>query len=565
MITADQYISRINNYIDSVMLGKRTAGRYEKLAVERYLRDIDRKDWTYYHDKDAAIEALLFFNVLRHFEGEWAGKDLDLEGWQAFIVWNLFGWKKKSNGRRRFTYADILVARKNGKTTFAAGIGLYMFTLDGERGAQVFSAAVDKSQASICWSAAKEIIKQSPALKSLIKTFHSSLVVESTVSSFKPLSKETKNKDGLNPHCAICDERHAWKTNEIYDVIKSGMGARSQPLVLSISTTGFDMDAPYFKDMKVMYEVLEGTKVKENQFIMIFQPDKNDDWKDPKTWEKANPNYGVSVSEDYFYGELEDAINKGSTTEVNFKTKNLNLWVDAPDVWVSDDVIAANNYDIDEDELLGQECYCGLDLASHVDINALALYFPNHPKKHVKFLFFMPESKVIGVESKDNEEYREWMERGWLITTPGDMIDIEIMTSKILSELKKYNVKNLSFDPYKAYHGVIQGLQKGGIADILDEYQQNISNMSEPAKELQRLLLSKQFNFMHNPVIRWMFRNVVMYKDANGNIRPDKRKSTGKIDGVVSLINALGGYMSKTAVDNSKEAYANHSLRVIAI
>jgi phage terminase large subunit-like protein len=562
MISAVEYKERIQTYIDSVVSGNRKAGRYEILCVQRYLADLKKKNWDFHLSEDAALQALLFFNTLKHFEGEWAGKCLELEGWQAFIVWNIFGWLKK-NGKRRFTYSDILVARKNGKTTLAAGIGLYMLTLDGERGAQVFSAAVDKGQAGICWNAAREMSKISKALKPLLKHYHSSIIVESTVSSFKPLSKETKNKDGTNPHCVICDERHAWKTNEIFDVIKSGMGARSQPLVLSISTAGFDMDAPYFKDMKVMYEIMEGTKQRENQFIMIYQPDKGDDWKDPVTWEKANPNYGISVSKDYFHGELEDAINKGSTTEVNFKTKNLNLWVDAPDVWVPDDVIAGNNADTEEDDLLGEECYAGLDLASHVDINALALYFPKHKNKPVKFVFFVPESKVR--DNEDRADYKLWQELGYLIVTSGDMIDIELLVSVTLKEMRKYNVKNLSYDPYKAYHGVIQGLQNGGLDEILDEYTQNISNMSEPAKEIQRLLLGKSFDFMNNPVIRWMFRNVTMYQDANGNIRPDKRKSSGKIDGVVALINAVGGFMSVSAEENSKKAYVSHTLRVVSL
>lgn len=560
MIGAEEYKRRIEGYIDRVITGKRNAGYYEELAVHRYLSDLQKKDWPFHFEESAALQALLFFNFLKHFEGEWAGQDLELEGWQAFIIWNIFGWKKK-NGKRRFTYADILVARKNGKTTLAAGIGLYMLTLDGERGAQVFSAAVDKGQAAICWNAAREMSRISTTLKKLIKLYHSSIVVESLVSSFKPLSKETKNKDGLNPHCSICDERHAWKTNEIYDVIKSGMGARSQPLILSISTAGFDMDAPYFKDMQVMYDILEGKKVRENQFIMIFQPDKKDDWKNPTTWEKANPNYGISVKEDYFISELEDAINKGSTTEVNFKTKNLNLWVDAPDVWIPDDVVSANFRDTDIDELIGQECYAGLDLASHIDINALVLYFPKHKNKPFKFLFFVPESKIK--ENEDRADYKIWQEEGYLIATPGDMIDIDLMVSIILKELKKYNVKNLSFDPYKSYHGVIQGLQNGGIDEILDEYTQNISNMSEPAKEIQRMLLARETDLLGNPVIRWMFRNVIMYQDANGNIRPDKRKSSGKIDGVISMINAIGGYLSKTSEENSKQVYSSYNLRVI--
>lgn len=549
----------VYQYINDVVEGRRIAGELEILSVKRHLSDI-KKSWDYFFDENAANKAVNFFKLLKHFKGEFAGNAFTLQPWQMFIVWVLFGWQKKSGGRR-FTYADISVGRKNGKTTFAAAIALYMMILDGEMGAEIYSAAVDKDQARICWEAASEMAKKSPALSKYLKFYRGAIVMESTSSAFKPLSKESKNKDGLNPHCAICDERHAWKTNEIFDVIKSALGARRQPLVLSITTAGFDMDSPYFKDLKIMSEILRGIKTQENWFIMIFQPDKNDDWKSEETWIKANPNYGISVSKEYMYAELEDAVNKGGTTEVNFKTKNLNMWVDAPDVWVQDDVIAENNKDTQESDLLGQVCYGGLDLASHVDINALALYFPDLPNKPFKFLFFVPESKITGNE--DRADYRIWKEEGWLIVTPGDMIDIDLMIDIILKELRKYNVKNLSFDPYKAYHGVIQGLQNGGLSEVLDEYTQKIANMSEPAKEIQRLLLARGIDLMYNPVIRWMFRNVVMYQDANGNIRPDKRKSSGKIDGIIAMINAVGGYLSSEAENRSKQAYQSHNLRVI--
>ena len=182
--------------------------------------------------------------------------------------------------------------------------------------------------------------------------------MESTASTFKPLSKDSGNKDGLNPHCAICDERHAWPTDDIFNVIKSGMGARKQPLIFTITTAGFNMESPYYQSRKVMIDILEGIKQQENEFVMIFCPDKkdgkecpeDDNWKDPHTWEKANPNIGISVSYDYMERELQDAINKGGTTEVNFKTKNCNMWVDAPDVWIPDDIVTANSRGITDDE-----------------------------------------------------------------------------------------------------------------------------------------------------------------------------------------------------------------------
>ena len=556
--------SKVDGYINDVLSGKRVAGKMEILAIKRHIKDLEKakkSSYPFKFDKEKATLGCSFFSLLEHFKGEWAGKPFELEGWQAFIVWSIFGWVKKIEETRRFIYADIEVARKNGKTTLAAGVALNMMLMDGESGAEIYSAAVDREQAKICFEAAWHIAQKSKSLSQYLHFYKHSIVMESTASSFKTLSRDSGNKDGLNPHCTICDERHAWKTNEMFDVIKSGLGARKQPLVLSITTAGFDMNAPYFKDLRVMRDILRGVKEQDNWFIMIFEPDKGDDWKDEKTWIKANPNYGVSVSKSYFADELQDAINKGGTTEVNFKTKNLNMWVDAPDVWIPDEIVSKNNFDFNLEELDGQECYAGLDLASHKDINALALYFPNVLTQPVRFLFFVPEVKII--ENEDKADYRLWREQGWLIATPGDVIDMEIMSDIILKELKKYNIKNLSFDPYKAYHGLIQALENGGLSEVLDHYTQSIANMSEPSKEIDRMLRKHEFNFLDNPVIRWMFRNVTMYQDANENIRPDKRRSSGKIDGVVSLINAVGGYISLNA--NKKEIYKEHTLRVVSL
>lgn len=556
---AEVYKERALGYIEAVMSGERRAGRYERLAVERHVRDLrEATERGWYFDERAAKRAMAFFQLLKHYKGEWAGRELELEGWQCFVLWCVFGWMRKG-GVRRFNYADVEVARKNGKTTFAAGVALYMMVLDGEQGAEVYSAAVDRDQAKICWEAARRMVEGSPALQQYVDTYTSSIVMEGTASSFKPLSKESKNKDGLNPHCAICDERHAWATDDIFNVLKSGMGARRQPLIFTITTAGFDMESPYYQSRRTMIDILEGVKEQDNEFVMIFCPDKEDDWRDPRAWEKANPNMGVSVSYEYMERELQDALNKGGRTEVNFKTKNCNMWVDAPDVWIPDDVVGANRHGVTDADLEGQPCYGGLDLAAHVDVNALALFFPE--QLAVKLFFWIPEGKVK--EREDKVDYRRWAEEGWITVTPGDVIDIDYQVADIAGICRRYDVKNLAFDPAKAYHGTIQGLQKAGLDSILDEYGQGIMNMSEPTKRLEALVRERALDLMGNPVLRWMFRNVVLYRDPNDNIKLDKRKSPDKIDGVVALADALGGMMSIEAENGKKRMYAGHGLRTI--
>ena len=547
MKKSEIYKKKTLQYIDDVMTGKRCAGELEKLAVQRHIDDLKyATEKGFYFDEKKAKLALSSFTLLKHFKGEKAGEEFELEGWQCFIIWCVFGWMRKG-GVRRFNYAEIEVARKNGKTTLAGGIGNFMLLFDGEAGAEIYSAAVDKDQARICWDSSKKMLEGSPVLSKHVKCYRAAIVHEKSASFFKPLSKESGNKDGLNPHCAICDERHAWKTDDMYNVIKSGMGARRQPLIFSITTAGFDMTSPYYKSRSVMVDVLKGIKVQDNTFVMIFAPDKDDDWRNPKTWEKANPNLGISLSYEYMEKELEDAINKGSTTEVNFKTKNLNMWVDAPDVWIPDEKVMKCDHETTIEDLVGQECYGGIDLASHVDINSLALYFPHLPVPAFLFYFWIPEGKVL--QKEDRVDYRQWHRENWVKITPGDVIDIDYLVSDLSEIFQRFDVKNIAFDPAKAYHGVIQGLQKGGYADILDEFGQSMTNMSEPTKKIEADVTSGAVDLMKNPVIRWMFRNVVVYRDANDNIKLDKKRSIEKIDGVVAMANAYGGYMSKSDDD----------------
>lgn len=542
MKKADLYKHKALRYMDDVLSGRRVAGELERLAVERQVRDMEMAmEKGIWFDEKAAKRAMVFFTMLRHYKGEWAGQELELEDWQCFILWCVFGWKTKG-GRRRFTYANVEVARKNGKTTFAAGVALYMLTLDGESGAEIYSAAVDKAQASICWDAAKHMVEQSPQLKRIITLWKTSIVYEAAASSYKPLSKETKNKDGLSPHCAVCDEMHAWPTDDLYHLITTGMGARRQPLVFSITTAGSNMTLPYYRMRSFYIDILRGIKQQDNTFCIIYCPDKDDDWHDRTAWLKANPNYGVSVYGDYMESEFAKAMNQGSTTEVNFKTKNLNMWVDAPDVWIRDDLVAKCDYGHTPSELEGQPCYGGLDLASHVDINALALYFPEMDPPTWHFYFWIPEDKVR--EKEDRVDYREWQRRGYIRVTNGNVIDIDEMVRDVAGILRQYDCRRMAFDPAKAYHGVIQGLQKEGFDDIFDEYSQGILSMSEPTKRIEADISSAAVDLMRNPVIRWMFRNVVIYRDSNDNIKMDKKRSIEKIDGCVAMAMAIGGFMS---------------------
>lgn len=544
----------VAEFVSAVLSGLIPSCKMVKLACQRYLDDHKRDDL--YFDWLEVQRFVAFSAQLKHFKGELAGQYIRLEPWQIFIAANIFGWKYKATKRRRFTYADVFVPRKNGKTTFASVIALYCMILDGEAGAEVYAAAVDREQAKICFEASKELIRGS-IFERVVKIYTNSLVYGKAASSYKPLSKDSKNKDGLNPSCAICDERHAWANNAIYEVLKTGVGARSQPLIFSISTAGTDTSLPYFTDVQVLKDVMLGLKEKDNHFIMLYQPDEEDAWDDPMTWQKVNPNYGISLSASYMENEYLEAKMRGGSTLAAFCTKNLNMWVDAPEVWISDDIVRDNNSDLDESLLLGEECYVGLDLASKSDLTAAAFFFPKYMA--FKILYIVPEAKVT--EQEDRVDYRRWHEQGWVTVSPGKVIDEDWYMSRLLQELDKYKVKSIAYDPW----GMWNMLQKfGRYQEYLMEYQQSIRFMSVPTKWFESAVLKNELNFMHNPILRWNMKNVVIYTDPNANIKLDKARSRNKIDGVVACVDAIGAWLNQTS-GKTAEIYVSHGLRTVSI
>ncbi|HQK28394.1 MAG TPA: terminase large subunit [Smithellaceae bacterium] len=546
---------KVKKYINDVLSGRRICGKLERLAVERHLADLENADKLKIRfDEVAAMRCISFFSILKHSKGEFSGKRFELEPWQMFIVWVLFGWKRL-DGSRRFRYAYVEVARKNGKTTFAAALSLYMMVLDGEDGAEIYTAATKRDQAKICWTEARNMVGKSPALSNKIARFQSALTMESTLSKMEPLAADSDKLDGLNPHFAVVDEYHAHKTDMLYNVLKSATGARRQPMIFTITTAGFDKTSPCFLMRRIYIDVLLGIKKQENTFVMIYSADEGDDWKDPKTWAKSNPNMGISISAEYLEEEFKSALNRGGSEEVNFKTKNLNQWVDAPTVWIQDEKVRKCSNGTTDADLVGQTCYAGLDLASHVDINALALYFPE--LKAIKLYYWIPEAKME--ENADRVDYKTWAAEGRIFVTEGNVIDIDAQVEKITEIIRGVNCRNIAFDPAKAYHGTVQGLQKAGLNNILDEFNQSIKTMSEPTRELQRLVESAEVDLMDDPVLRWMFRNAVAVTDANDNIKLHKAKSMNKIDGLTAIINAIGGYMSGA----KPEPYKDSDLKIL--
>jgi phage terminase large subunit-like protein len=550
-------------YIDEVLTGKISVSATTRLTFERHARDLrvaPENGW--YFDKRAVKKVLDFCTLLRHSPDKKTWVPFHPEPWQEAVMYIVFGWHKK-DGTRRFNYAYVEIPKKNGKTTWSAVIANYLLFFDGENEAEIYTAATIEKQAKICFNMAKKMIEKSPALAKRARVLTRNVTYAETSSKLEPLGRDSSSMEGINPHGGVLDELHVWNTFEVFENMQSASVNRRQPLFWIITTSGRDKTLPCFSYRQLVIDILKGIKTQPDTFGVIYTLDETDDWKDPAAWKKANPNWNVSVLPDRFQSEFQGALND-SAKEVSFKTKNLNLWVDAPTVWIPDEKWLLCSFGTDPETLKGKRCYWGLDLASHVDINALALYFPDidgHPV--FRMYYWIPEAKVT--EKKDKVDYASWVNAGYIKTTPGDVIDIDTMVADILKIVKEYDCQGMAFDPAKAYHGVIQGLMRDGFpGDKMDEFSQGIMTMSAPTKEFERLVMSGQPDHLNDPVLRWMLGNVQIYHDINDNIKADKKRSRDKIDGIVALVMAIGECMTINDSKDTKAIYTHgHSLRLV--
>ena len=541
-------------YAEQVRSGEILVCEYVRLAVERYYADLDRAlDKGWYFDKKAAMRAIRFIEKLKHTKGEWAGQRFRLEPWQQFVLWNIFGWKN-ADGTRRFRYVYIEIARKNGKTALSAGIGLYMLFADGESRPEVYSAATVKDQAKICFSDAVEIVKATD-LKNYLTPYRNSIVYELKGGTMKPLSSDYGTHDGLNPSCGIIDEFHAHKDSGMVDVIKSAFGARRQPLMFIITTAGFEKSGVCYAYRENVIKVLRGVNEDDSLFGIIYTLDDKSEWDDPKMWIKANPNLGVSLSADYLADQVKDAKNRPEAVR-NVMTKNVDLWVDAERTWILDDAWQECIGTTDPADLKGCACWGGLDLSNVSDITAYVLLFHENDRFQLLPHFWIPEEKMLEKIRKENINYDKWVAEGYVTVTPGNVIDYDFVKADILRIVADYGLRTSAYDRWNSSQTIID-LQNEGME--CNPFGQGYGSMSAPTKEFEKLVLTGKIEHFGNPVLRWMLASTLVKTDPAGNIKPDKEKSTQKIDGIVASIMALGEWMTAQANDESNP-YENRGL-----
>lgn len=557
-------------YARDVVEGHIVACKWVKLACQRHLNDLDRAaagEWPYVFNPELtdtsgkeyrpAERVCRFAQLMPHIKGDWAARRqrIKLEAWQVFILASIFGWVNRATFKRRFRSADLFEPRKNAKSTIASIIGNFMLAVDGEFGAEIYSGATSQDQAMEVFRPSLLMARATPEFLQRygVTVNASNLSVAETNSKFEPVIG--KPGDGASPSCAIVDEYHEHKTPELYETMQTGMGARSQPLMLVITTSGTDVSGPCYMHQVELQKILEGTIENDQRFGIIFTIDEGDDWTSEEALIKANPNYGISIDPDFLKIQQRDAV-ADPRKQNTFKTKHLNIWCAAASPWI-------NLYNLQQcgDPLLtlesfaGEECIVGLDLASTTDIASKVNIFKRQidGQDHYYGISrnYVPEAAV---KKPENVHYQGWVNSGHLIETPGNMIDLEMIQDETWSDSEIVVIREVAKDPWGGQqlgsNLAIEGLE---VVDV----PQQVRYLSEPMKFIAALIDADPPRFHHdgNPAFVWMMSNVEVKEDRNENIFPRKQRAQNKIDAAVALIVGMSRAMFNAEQEAAPEIF----------
>lgn len=489
-------------------------------------------------DAEAADRAVGFFSDCLTFTlAEWRGRPFVLQPWQSAIIRALFGWKR-ANGTRRYRECLIYIGRKNGKTELVAGLGCLLAFADGEPGSQVICAGSTRDQARLCFNAARRMVQNGETLSSWCKIYQHAIEAPESGSHLRVISAEAHSQHGGNLHGIIIDELHAQPNRELVDVLTTSTGSRRQPLVIHVTTADFDRPSICNEKYDYACKVRDGV-VEDPEFLpVIYEVPLDCEWTDESHWPLANPNLGVSISLEYLRRECRKA-RETPTYENTFRRLHLNQRTQQDVRWLRlEDWDACPSDQIEPASLAGRTCYAGLDLSTTQDITAFVLVFPESDGAiTVLPYFWVPEDGARLREKRDRAPYLTWGRQGLVTLTPGNVVDYECVKRDIDQLCKTYRVTEIAVDRWNATQIVTQ-LQQGGKKICL--FGQGFKDLSAPAKDLERLIVSRALRHGGNPVLRWMASHVAAETDAAGNIKPSKNRSTERIDGIVAMIMALG-------------------------
>lgn len=557
-------VNAANKYARDVVAGRIPACKWVKKACQRHLDDLkkaERKGYPFYFHREAAEAICLFVQLLPHTKGKWAAerKLITLEPWQKFIFVVVFGWKRKNDNTRRFREAYVEVSRKNGKSVIAAGVANFMFTLDGEYGAEIYCGATTEKQAWEVFKPAKLMVSRTPDLVDAfgIEVNASNMNRPQDGSKFEPIVGNPG--DGASPSCAIVDEFHEHKTPDLYETMITGMGAREQPLMFIITTAGTNMAGPCYDKRLEAQKMLDDTQPNDELFAVIYTVDNEDDWDKPASLEMANPNIGVSVKKDYLLSQLRNAVNNPSR-QVIYKTKHLNIWCGAKAQWLNmvkwrscgDPTLSIEDFRKDDGYLV-------IDLASKIDICCTMRLFRREIAGQLHYYvfpkFYLPEETIRNTKEKANQNaYQRWVASGHLMEMPGYEIDFSLIHEEGKADSEGFAIKEVVYDPWRATQ-MAQQFEADGAVTV--EYRNTAQNMTMAMKEMEAAVMAGRFHHPDDPVLNWMASNTVNKIDKKENYFPDKESNENKIDGIVAAIMGIGRAMYEPESDEMNLDFVN--------
>lgn len=544
------YYSIALDYASKVISGEIPACKLTIAACNRQVSDLakwNKKDSLYFFDKSKADKVCKFIELLPHVKGSKAGKEIFLEPWQVFILTTAFGWVKK-DGNRRFRRVYIEVPRGNGKSCLSSGVCLYALSADGEGGAEIYSVATTRDQAKIVFGDSQTMVRKSQGLRTNfgVEVNAHNINILRTGSKFEALSSEGSTLDGLNTHLACIDELHAHKTRDVYDVVETSIGKRDQSMLWVITTAGSNRSGICYEVRGFVAKILNEDAQDDSQFGIIYGLDDGDDWTTEQALVKANPNWGISVMPEVIRSLQSKAMQLPSAVN-NFLTKHLNEWVNADSAWMDMRAWSAcSDISIDIEDMVGKDCYIGIDLASKIDIAAVSILFKGEDGIYTLFnKFYLPEETI---ENSQNSQYSGWERSGLLTATSGNVIDFSYIENDLIRMCSLFNVLEVAYDPFQATQFATRMMGEGV---RMVEMRQTVLNFSEPLKNLEALVLDKKIRHTGCPVLAWMVSNVVCHTDAKDNVYPKKERPENKIDGVISTIMALGRAITAPIVEKS--------------
>ena len=539
-------------YATAVVRGDKLACEDVKIACQRFLDMVERKDAPYEFVPAKAEHILKFAKFCRHVKGPDAGKSIELEGFQVLFLAAVYGFRNKSDHSIRWVTDVILfVPRKSGKTTLASIIALYEL-LFGEAGPEVFTLATNREQASICFDSSKAIMESmAPELQSRFIPFRSELKkAGDSTSTYRALSRENrKTGDGKNPSCAMIDEAAQITERGSIEVLHSGMAARKNPLRMYLTTASFTKETKFYEDLNHFRAVLRGAAEDSHRwFGLLYSVDPGDEWSDPAVWGKANPMLGVSVTTEAIQHMADEAKSKPASLN-EFLCKQLNIYVSSNAAWVDrrywDESVAALPADKPE------ATFIGFDLAHSRDLNAVVtLHRYAEEDLYAKFKFFLPEESIELIPNHYKSIFSQAVASGILHLTPGNVTDLNEIESYIRQEAETYEVKEIGYDPYNAA-ALVANLFSYGLP--VKKVGQGMAVLSNPSKTAEQLILKKAIKHDGNPFVGWQLGNCEVYTDVNGNVKVRKNEAdpSAKVDGIIAMIMALHCHLDNVFVSDS--------------